>query len=433
MLHRLLAVLSLALAGLTAPALAQGGQLTAQSIFCTPTTIRLGAKEQPSKNPIADALSRCGPGSRVELASGDYPAFSVGFAKKADWNAPIPGGTQMQPIVVRAQGQVRIVPRSSGDTISINQETHAGWITFEGLTIQCGYRAGIMFYKQPPERRHEGFKFLDCHVVGGFDHATGQGSNSKWGIWGHSLSDFEFRGVRGRASVRDPRPEHGFSLQNLVGDVTIENVDGARLGRTFLQITARPGDGVPGTGNVLVRNCSVEDACIARGDDFKGGSAFTLAGRHTGRAVFENNRYRAGFNSMLRGLTREGVPYGTGAFVAWDGGGVSNGTLILKNNDFQMAPGCGDRPLVSIGGCKDVQLLGRNRFTAGASSALEIDPVAVAGFNSNPCGKVTIDPALESKGAVRIKGAEATKEQLEKLAPKKAAAGAAPGSGDQRR
>ena len=42
---------------------------------------------------------------------------------------------------------------------------------------------------------------VNTHVVGGFDHATGQGANSKWGIWGHSLSDFEFRGVRGRAGA----------------------------------------------------------------------------------------------------------------------------------------------------------------------------------------------------------------------------------------
>lgn len=395
--------------------------LVAQFITCTPTTIRLSNGQQlDSKNPIADALSRCGPGSTVMLADGAYPSFGVGFAKKSDWNAPISGGTRTQPIVVRAQGKgARVVPRTSGDTIAVAQELNCGWITFEGLTIECGYRAGIMFYKLADQRRHEGFKFLDCHLVGGFDHAKGEGANSKWGVWGNCLADFEFRGVRGRASVRDIRHEHGFYLQNLVGDVTIENVDGARLGRTFLQVVARPDWGPPGTGTLTVRNCSIEDPCIARGDDYKGGSALTLSGRHTGRAIFENNRYRSGFNPTLKHLTREGVPFGTGAFVAWDAGGEPNGTLILRNNDFQIAPGCGDRPLVAIGGCRDVQVVGRNRFVGGNTSALEIDPVTPKGFGSSKCGKVTLDPATECKGAIKLQGQVATPEQLAALAPKK--------------
>jgi hypothetical protein len=256
-------------------------------------------------------------------------------------------------------------------------------------------------------------------LVGGFDHAKGEGANSKWGVWGNCLADFEFRGVRGRASVRDIRHEHGFYLQNLVGDVTIENVDGARLGRTFLQVVARPDWGPPGTGTLLVRNCSVEDPCIARGDDYKGGSAFTLAGRHTGKAIFENNRYRSGFNSALTKLTREGVPFGTAAFVAWDAGGEPNGTLILRNNDFQIAPGCGDRPLVAIGGCRDVQILGRNRFVAGNTSALEIDPITPKGFGSSKCVKVSIDSALDAKGPIKLQGELATPERLAALAPKR--------------
>ncbi|MBM3990498.1 MAG: hypothetical protein FJ298_05745 [Planctomycetes bacterium] len=395
--------------------------LTEQLISCTPGAIRLSNGQQiASKNPIADALARCGPGSTITLSDGHYPAFGVGFAKKSEWNAPIHGGTRERPIVVRAQGQgARVVPRTSGDTIAIAQELTCGWITFEGLTIECGYRAGIMFYKLADSRRHEGFKFLDCHLVGGFDHAKGEGANSKWGVWGNCLAEFEFRGVRGRASVRDIRHEHGFYLQNLVGDVTIENVDGARLGRTFLQVVARPDWGPSGAGTLTVRNCSIEDPCIARGDDYKGGSALTLAGRHTGRAIFENNRYRCGFDPALAHLTREGVPFGTGAFVAWDAGGEPNGTLILRNNDFQIAPGCGDRPLVAIGGCREVALVGRNRFVAGHSAALEIDPITAKGLGSSKCGKVTIEPALVCEGALKLQGSVATPEQLAALAPRR--------------
>ncbi len=383
-------------------------------VRCTPTSISVnGAAPIAAGNPIAQALSNAGPGSTIELAPGDYPAFAIGLDKQAPWNARISGGTALQPIVVRATGKVRIVPQSGGDTIAIAQQFACSNVVFEGLTIEAGYRAGIMFYKCGPNQLHDGFKFKDCEILGGFDHLTGQGRNSKWGVWGHSLKDFEFVGATRPAVITGLRNEHAFYLQNAKGDITIDNVQASRLGRTFIQITARPGDGEAGLGTITVRNCVVEDACIAIGDDHKGGSAFTVAGRHLGTLIFENNKYRAGFTPGIQRLTREGVPYGTGAFVAWDGRGASNGTLILRNNDFELAPGCGDRPLVSIGGCKDVQILGKNRFVAGRASALELDPV-LPGFASNPNGKVVLDKAAEIKGAVRSGGRDTSVAELQK-------------------
>jgi len=391
-------------------------------VSCTPGMVAIGnTPAHASPNPIAEALQNAAPGALIEVQAGEYPSFAVGFAKAAAWAAATSGGTAAQPIVVRAVGDVRVVPTSSGDTLAIAQQRRCGWITFEGLTFVCGYRAGIMFYKCGPNELHEGFRFLDCNVEGGFDHVRGVGNNSKWGVWGHSLKDFEFRGVKRRPYVRSIRQEHGFYLQNPRGDVTIENVDASRLGRTFVQFTSRPGDGAPGVGTITVRNCRVEDACIARGDDFKGGSAFTVAGRHEGTLIFERNRYRAGFSRELLGLTREGVPYGTGAFVSWDGRGEPSRTLVLEDNDFELAPGCGDRPLVSIGGCRELRIAGHNRFAAGANVALDLDPPPQSGFATNPCGRISLAETTELRGGVRWRGETASEKQLSELRPKPAA------------
>lgn len=391
-------------------------------IVCTPESISVnGGQAQQAKTSIAAALAKASPGSLIELTPGTYESFSIGFDKPAAWNARTSGGLPGQPITIRANGNVLIAAGNSGDTIAISQAERCGHITFEGLTIEPGYRAGVMFFKCAPDQVHEGFRFIDCKILGGYDHRTGQGRATKWGVWGHNLKDFEFRGVRAPAIVRDIRHEHAFYLQNARGDITIENVSAARLGRTFVQFTARASDGAPGIGTIRVERCVVDDACIAAGDDYKGGSAMTLAGNHTGTVIFKNNRVRAGFARELTHLTRQGVPYGSGAFVAWDAGGERSGLLVLESNHFEFAPGCGDRPLVQISGCREVRLKGNNRFIAGAAPALLFD---VDG--NKPNLTVAIDPATVVQGEVRIAGKPASKERW--LAYRGAADGA-PGDG----
>lgn len=388
-----------------------GASLTAHiapaHIVCTPESISVnGGQAQPAKTSIAAALAKASPGSLIELAPGTYESFSIGFNKPATWNARTSGGLPGQPITIRANGEVLIAAGNSGDTIAISQAERCGHITFEGLTIEPGYRAGVMFFKCAPDQMHEGFRFIDCKILGGFDHRSGQGRASKWGVWGHNLKDFEFRGVRAPAIVRDIRHEHAFYLQNARGDITIENVSAARLGRTFVQFTARASDGAPGIGTIRVERCVVEDACIAAGDDYHGGSAMTLSGNHTGTVIFKNNRVRAGFAPELAHLTRPGVPYGSGAFVAWDAGGERNGLLILESNHFEFAPGCGDRPLVQLSSCREVRLKGNNRFIAGAAPALMFDLQG-----NKPNLAVTIDPATVVQGEVRIAGKPAARER----------------------
>jgi hypothetical protein len=382
-------------------------------VVCTPNTLAIdGGPPQEARNPLATALTVAKPGARIELEPGDYGGIGIGFAKDAYWNARTSGGTRANPIVVDGKNRARIVGES--DAITVSQQIKNGFITFQNLEIRPGTRAGVLF-SQGDGWVHEGYRFLDVSIVGEWDHATDTGPRaSKWGVYGRGLKDFEFRGVAGRPRIVDLRREHAFYLQNLRGDVLIENVDVARVGRTFLQLTAREKEGPPGVGNVTIRNCRAEDCCIGAGDANKGGSAFTFTGRHGGTILLVGNRYRAGFVPVLRKLTRPEVPYGTGALVAWDGNeDAPTARLVLESNDFELAQGCGDRPLVAIGAVTAVELRGVNRFVSGGGvAALELEPVRESRPQGSPVGALSLDPATVVRGPVRWRGETVTLDEL---------------------
>ncbi len=395
------------------------GRSGGSSITCTPRTIALpGQAPKQVDNPLARALEKAHPGTRITLAPGDYAPFTIGQRSNSRHNAKTSGGSNGAPVVIEGYGKARIVGRQ-GDTIGIDQAHRVGHIHFHGLTIIAAERAGVMFYRQPAGRTHNGFYFVDCHVFGHFNHEENKGRKAKWGIWGHSLVDFRFVGRNGRARVEGIRDEHAFYLQNHQGPILIENVRGRRLGRTFCQFTARAKEGPPGKGTITVRNCHVQDVGIGRGDGFKGGSAFTFAGRLTGAILLEGNKYDAGFAPSLHHLTTEGVPYGTGALAAWQGGEkIPNGVLTLRDNDFRFADGCGDRPVVAIGGCRDVRIVGANRFLSGGSQpALALNPVDDLGRPLGPPnGEVRLKSTTRLRGEVTIGGRRATPAQLADLA-----------------
>jgi hypothetical protein len=402
--------------------LATGGENGARPapawIRVTPTTIELpGEAPRASENPIADALERAGPGSLVDLGPGDYPAFTIGFGRDTPANADTSGGLPGRPIVVRGSGTTRVVGQD--DTIAIDQRRPNGYITFRDLTIVPGTRAGVIFYRQDGERAHVGYSFEDCDVLGDWDALRVTGTRSKWGVWGHSLSDFRFVGTRRPARVERLALEHAFYLQNQRGPITIENVHARELGRTFVQITARESEGPPARGDIVLRDCEVEDVGLAAGDDHKGGSAFTFAGRIQGTILVERCRYRAGFRAELRALTVGDAPYGTGALVAWQGGeSEPNDTLILHDDRFEFAPGCGDRPVVSIGGCRRVSIVGECAFVSGGMQpALALDPVESDGRLTSPAnGRVVLAPGARLAGRLTLRGREAKPEERAGLA-----------------
>ncbi|MEX1024693.1 MAG: hypothetical protein WD226_06400 [Planctomycetota bacterium] len=389
-------------------------------IVCTPSSVSLpGTPARASASPIEDAIVAAKPGQSILLDAGDYSALELGFQRQARLAGGSIGGQAGLPVIVEGRGQVRIRGQR-GDAIAIHQDVRTAHILFRGLEIHPGTRAGVMFFRQPASRRHVGFHFEDCHILGQYSHLDDAGQRSKWGVWGHQLDDFRFIGMQMPARIQDIALEHAFYLQNPVGEMRIENVHGRRLGRTFLQVTARKRDGPLGVGDVIVRNCRVEDVGIARRDGFKGGSAFTITGRLTGTVFFEQNVFRAGFDPALRKLKRPGQPYGTGAFVAWmepEAEGVQTKLLVLRDNDFRFAEHCGDRPVVSIGGCRDVRIVGTNHFASGgAQPALSLDPVDELGqLAARANGTVFVAPLTTIEGPISLRGQTPSEAQLRQL------------------
>jgi hypothetical protein len=155
-----------------------------------------------------------------------------------------------------------------------------------------------------------------------------------------------------------------------------------------------------------------------------------------GAFLFEKNVYKAGFRPERLSFTMGGKPYGTGAFTAWEESMAGpTATLVLRDNDFSFAPGCGDRPVVSIGGCTRVLIVGENRFASGGQQpALVLDPVNQQGKTlSSPNGSIYLAPATKLEGALSWLGKEPSEEQraaLQKLpAPEQAPANPPAGQG----
>jgi hypothetical protein len=374
-------------------------------LYCTPNSWGIvGQPLRPNAHPIVAALKKAQAGSTITLEAGDYAPFTLGLGSSATNNSKCKGGRQDAPLVIDGRGRVRIIGRD-GDTVGIDQRDSVRHITFRGISFLAGRRAALMFYKRDDGKNHVGFFFEDCQILGGFDHVRGTGRHSKWGVWGHRLKNFRFVGVEEPAKVTGLRSEHAFYIQNPQGDVLIENVIGDGLGRTFVQLTCRKRDGPPGRGKFTVRRCRVSNIGLARGDNFRGGSAFTIAGRHRGQLLFEENVFRAGFDKRYGKLKPVGGVHGTGAFVAWQGGEKErNSVLILKNNDFSMAYGCGDRALVAITGCDVVRILGKNVFRSGAfQPALALEPLDDDGnMAGEPNVNVGIVPTTVYEGEITL-------------------------------
>jgi len=419
MITPLLTLAALLMAALPSPT---PGPQFGPAIHCTPTSIAVnGGAATPSTDPIAEALRNAGPGSVIDVEPGDYPSFRLGFGRGAQ-NADT-SGTEFAPIRVRALGsgpkRVRIRTKGGSDALMIDQKKPVAYITFEGLEFEPGYRSAIIFYRQGGDAVHRGFRFLDCDIIGGWDHVKAAGVQSKWGVSGHRIADFEWSGVSRPSIIRDLKNEHGFYLQNCAGDVTIQNVEATRLGRTFCQFTARSSDGPAGLGHITVKNCRISNTGLAAGDAYKGGSAFTVTGNMPKASfLFEGNTYRAGFNPRLKKLTRPGVPFGTGALVVWaEKDPVRVGEVILRDNDFRFAKDSGDRAVVALSAVKDVRIEGTNHFEAGAFGvALIIDPPQSNGLpNKLPCAKVQIAPTTALVGRLEVAGHAATAAERTRL------------------
>lgn len=394
-------------------------------IRCTPESFEVaGQAPQVARNPIARALEQASPGSVIRLDAGSYPAFSLGFDHDAPENARARGGTPERPITVEGIGMVRILRGDQDDTIAIDQAVPSGFITFKNVSIHPGKRSAIRFEPPPRGRAHRGFAFVDCHILGNWEHETGKGDKSKYGVWAAGVSDFFYVGVEAPAYIERLRSDDAFHFQDLAGNVTITNVRAARIGGAFCRVAASD---APGKGELSVKDCRVSDVGLSPDEWFKAAAAFTVLGAIDGTLLFENNTYQAGFEESLTRLTLRGQVYGTGAFACQLPESLpSKGSkeakrpvtnLVLRDNAFRMAPGTGDRPVVAIAGASKALLLGANRIVSGgAQPALALDPADASGRPAGPPNEsVFVAPETRLEGSLTMLSRTPTPEELNRL------------------
>ena len=385
-------------------------------IRCTPESFEVaGQAPQVARNPIARALEQASPGSVIRLDAGAYPPFSIGFDHDAPENARVRGGTPERPITVEGVGMVRILRGDKDDTIAIDQAVPSGFITFKNVSIHPGKRSAIRFEPPARGRAHRGFVFVDCHILGSWEHETGKGDKSKYGVWAAGVADFFYVGVEAPAYIERLRSDDAFYFQDVVGDITIKNVRAARIGGAFCRLAASD---VPGKGELSVKDCRVSDVGLSPDEWFKAASAFTVLGQMQGTLLFENNTYQGGFEESLTRLTLRGQAYGTGAFACQLPEGERRVTnLVLRDNAFRMAAGTGDRPVVTIAGASKALLLGANRIASGGvQPALALDPAGPSGRAAGPLNEsVFVAPETQLEGSLTLLSRTPTAEELNRL------------------
>jgi hypothetical protein len=381
----------------------------------TPRSIQIdGGAVHEVENPLVRALEACGPGSTIQLSDGDYRPLSIGFLNADPNNARTRGGAPGQPIVIAARGAVRIHGGSIGHCIRIAQQIPNGYFTFRGFALHGASQSAIQLTRGGT---HVGFRFEDCSIDGGYDHATRQGLASNLGIDAYGVVDFAYVGTKQPVTIAHLRGGDGIRLTNTQGDVVVERVIGERLGGAFVRITSASADGPPGLGLIVLRHCVATDVGLDPDANHKSAYAYTITGRHFGTIALDRCTYRSGFDSALLGLTQPGVAYGLGAVQVTDGvDHARTETLVLYGCNFQAAPETGATPLVSIGGVHMLRIEGKSTFVAGRSGlALDLDPRSVdaaGGLRSTANGLTRIAQDTVVQGALKVRGVDAKLEQL---------------------
>lgn len=323
----------------------------------TPTSVTSPAGDTfEHASPLAWAMFEADAGSTATLSPGAYVPWD-GFGHKND---------PFRLLEVRGAGDapsaVRLL-RQSTDTISFaNPDLHSN-LTLRNLTIEGSSRSAVMYLSNPqihlgvdgPFRNH---RFVDVVIEGGWNHGTGEGVETKWGILGNKTAAWSFIG----GAVRGIRWEHAFYFHQTLGDHLIDGTTIENVGRTFVQVANRPTEngGAFGFGLFTIRNVVARGAGLA-----DGGSGFTFSG-HAGTVWISNTVVEA---SPL------GLPSG-GALVVWPEKGNSNrrnGVLVVEGCRFNVSP-C-KAPLVQISAV-DLLVMTRNRLSVWPHPiALAVNPI----------------------------------------------------------
>ena len=126
------------------------------------TFVSAGGGIERTNHPIAQALSKAGPGTVVFLDPGNYRPFTIGFNSNDPSNAITKGGAPNNPIVIDAAPGSKVVG-TSGEAISVTQDRRNANITFLGtdpdghadnawktVRVLDGMGGGSLFVKSHP-------------------------------------------------------------------------------------------------------------------------------------------------------------------------------------------------------------------------------------------------------------------------------------------
>ena len=313
-----------------------------------------GSPSSTQVAPLPWALERTGPspmlGTKIQLRAGTYAPFEFDPFSSSAQAVGVMGGAPGAPVHVYGENGTVIGPNNTGggSTMTVrgkvpNHSFHQ--IRWYDVTWMGGNAGACILVGACSDAnngiQYNGWKFFNCEMDGGFDHKSGTGFNSKWGMRAYSMSGFLWRG----GTVHDVKQEHGFYMSTFRGNGTIQGVTMWELGRTAIQIVARVDvftclNMPENPGDILINGNYIADIGLQPGD-YHAGTAITITGRQNGITRILDNTVEFGFDTFTPGLRHAilnmpdypvSKPYGTGAVIHW----TENKTNHLWSNELIM-------------------------------------------------------------------------------------------------
>ncbi len=256
-----------------------------------------------------------------------------------------------------------VITRNTGDSISCMDGSQLAATTFRGLNIECSGRSAVMTLSEKPPYD---FRFEDCIIDGLYDHATGQGADSKWGLMIHRWS-----GYAARCLFRNIKREHGAYIHTPMSDILLYKNVSENLGRTSYQFVGRRTEAGYADIELHVKDCTLKNPGLR-----DGGSSLTVQG--IGRLLIEDSEFLIGQDRTFRDayMLRTGKQvFSTGHIVNWDDLGRCDSTrqVTFKNVNVWSHPGDGNAACIQIKNADKLKIEGRAYVQTGFNNhAFEI-------------------------------------------------------------
>lgn len=275
-------------------------------------------------------------GDRITVESGDYPRNWLSHTfKNTDDITLLIGDIDDRPIFLRS------FPFATNDTF---YHEYSGGNELRNFIIEVDGRAGVKTPGSNSGLTGPDLFHFNCDLIGGWNAESDAGYKSgKWGFHGYDTGEAirkpygNYGFIWWGGSVSGIFKEHGFYTHNIKGGHLWDSVNFKWCGRTAIQVVNRLSEGAFGYGDVVIRNCKIEDVCL---EPQGGGSAITVKGNLDGDVIIKNNVVKLGGNPNLHPSVQGNI---TGSIVIeWgknvtdsaNNAGVNN--TVLVGNTFEV-------------------------------------------------------------------------------------------------